>query len=186
MKHRCIPVLFATLSLVLLVPSYAGEIHEAVLKRDLSTVDRVLEANPGQVNARTFPDCQTPLHLAVGIGDPAIVERLLAAGADLSLADADSLTPLTRAVMIVSDDVFATLQADIMLHMKRAVEIDAETPRLGSLRTAILKEVASMPAAERNARMAVLSVLLGAKPELNKVFPDGGAPLHFAVAFGTE
>jgi len=186
MKHRRISILLAALVLVLLLPSYAGEIHEAVLKRDRPRVERVLKEDAGQVNARIFPDCQTALHLAVGIGDPAITERLLAAGADLSLADADSLTALTRAVMIVSDDVFATLRADIMLHMKRAVAIGSETPRLRSLRAAILEKVASMPAAERDARMAVLSVLLGAKPEVNKVFPDGGAPLHFAVAFGTE
>ena len=104
MQYHASPSLFASIWLCLMLfPCHAGKIHDAVAGRDLAALGRVLKSAPEQVNARCYPDFKTPLLMAIGMGDPAIVERLLDAGADLTIPAVDSplpSTPLERALIL--------------------------------------------------------------------------------------
>jgi hypothetical protein len=59
--------------LILTLPCHAGKIHDAVAKRDLVALELVLKNEPRQINRRCYPDSRTPLHMAVALGDTAMV-----------------------------------------------------------------------------------------------------------------
>ena len=55
-------------------------LHEALFRKDLKMANLLLDHN-ADVNARIYTTHITPLHLAAAIGDKALIERLLKAGA---------------------------------------------------------------------------------------------------------
>ena len=56
------------------------------------------------MNAKT-DNGVTPLHTSAGLGHKEIVELLIAKGADVNAKDADSKTPLDRAIMFRIDEI---------------------------------------------------------------------------------
>ena len=151
----------------------AGQIHDAVRKQDLSTVRKLVKQDPGVVHSIDYPDFLTPLYLAVGVGDPALVECLLGAGASVDVRSPDPLrmTPLARAAILAEDFESRMSNARKFLSgMPGCAEIYA-SDKVGLL----VRKSASMPEAEQNRRLEVLRILLGTKPDLNRDFILGYA-----------
>lgn len=77
---------------------------------DIETVNRLLAASPAPDLAYDTGNGSTPLHSAALVGSVECVTALLAAGADVDLADRDwDSTPLSAAVMCGYDDVVEVL-----------------------------------------------------------------------------
>ncbi|MBC8868267.1 MAG: ankyrin repeat domain-containing protein [Planctomycetes bacterium] len=72
-------------------------IHEAVYRRDLAELKRLLTDDPSLVRA-TDPAGSTALHVAAGIGAKEIVDLLLAKGADVNAKTTEGKTPLDMAI----------------------------------------------------------------------------------------
>ena len=64
----------------------AAEIHDAVKASDLEKIEKILQADPGQVNA-TEERIPTPLHVAAWWGQKAAAELLIAGGANPNARD---------------------------------------------------------------------------------------------------
>lgn len=164
------PVCLAAIWLASLLPCDAGKIHEAVAKRDLGEVDRVLKKDPEQIDARCYPDFQTPLYMAIAAGEPAIVKRLLDSGADIQKRGVDPLatTPLARAVLLASDATFGgallkclegnSITGGRASQLQSLEEFGGQLPALPT----------AVPEAERKARLEVLALVLSRKPDLGK------------------
>ena len=80
-------------------------LHFAVMSRDLSVVEAVLEAGAPVNSSRAS---LSPLHSAVACGQPLIVERLLAAGADPLAHDAFGCSALDWALELHGNDCLVT------------------------------------------------------------------------------
>jgi ankyrin repeat protein len=159
-------------------------IHEAVAKRDPAALDRALKGAPKQVNSRCYPDFETPLFMAVSLGDPAIVKRLLDAGADLTLPGVGParFTPLQSAATRMERG--GTLDPEQAFgSVGGSPETSAES-RVARFREMVDQARAAMPDAEKAARLEVLALLLARKPELNKGFGNDHSPLHLASSYG--
>jgi hypothetical protein len=175
MKLRPLPYLLSAICLVFAFPCHAGKIHDAVTKRDLAALDEALKRETDQVNSRYYPNFETPLAIAVGIGDPAIVKRLLDTGAEIMKPEVGLLryNPLQLAAIAPCHlSHQATPNRDIqeqvqLFHHDRA------------------KVMAALSETEKAARLEVLALMLAKKPELNKGFPSGNSPLHLAVCLGS-
>lgn len=161
----------------------AGEIHDAVLKHDLPAVERLLRKDRSLLGAHTFPDYKTPLHYAVGIGDAAIVKHLIAAGADVNSRDADGVTPLLRASLIVSEDSFGAVYSQLVLRQAGTPQA-FEKKMPGKLRESLIKAVAGVAAEETRTRLEIMSAILARKPELKPGANDVITPLQLAVLGG--
>jgi ankyrin repeat protein len=172
----------------LLLPCHAGKIHDAVTKRDVAALDRALKQGPQQVDARCYPDFETPLYMAVEAGNPAIVKRLLDAGADLTLPSVAGVsgmgpqpfTPLQRAAFAAGYQPIKAGPDSRSGIAAGATEYQTSLKLLKSW----AEERAAMPEAERAARLEVLALLLAKEPELNRGFPGGTPPLHLAAGTG--
>jgi ankyrin repeat protein len=90
---------------VMLIPAFASDIHEAARTGDLKKVTELLAGNPSLVNARitTTEDGssykKTPLHFAVEFGQKEITELLLDKKADVNAKTAFGFTPLHFAAL---------------------------------------------------------------------------------------
>ncbi len=182
MKSLLVQILAASIWLALLLPCHAGKIHDAVAKRDLTTLDRALKQEPKQINAKCYPDFKTPLYMAVAAGDPAMVKRLLDAGADPKMRGVGlPATPVQRALYLASEDQMAKY-----IDLKRGIL--PETP--ADTRNATLRQLdailAAVPDAEKKARLEVLTILLSGKPDLNMDFKGTIRPLHIAASIGNQ
>ncbi len=170
--------------LALVLPCQAGMIHEAVAKRDPAALDRALKDAPKQVNSRCYPDFETPLFMAVSLGDPVIVKRLLDAGADLTMPSVGParFTPLQSAATRTQRG--GPLDPEQALGgLDGAPEASYES-RATCFRKLVDQARATMPDAEKAARLEVLALLLARKPELNKGFGNDHSPLHLASSYG--
>ena len=176
MKNQC-RLLPAAIALALSIPCQAGKIHDAVAKRDLTALDRILKQEPKQVNARCYPDFDTPLYMAIEAGDPAIVKRLLDAGADIAMPTVEPgrMTPIQRAVILARDE---SMGADgIVLPKSSGTPTEDVKPRLA-------QRFPALPANEKQDRLKVLGLLLANKPALHSGSRNGIPPLHFAAGLG--
>lgn len=167
-------VCFVAIGLALSAPCHAGKIHDAVAKRDLTTLAKALKEEPGHINSRCYPEFKTPLSMAVGIGDPAMVKALLDAGAKISTRDigASPVSPVERAAI-----------APFVIPIVGPTPGDLRN-RLQELRNQHAEVRAKLSNAEKAARLEVLELLLAKKPELNKGLHNATPPLHLAVMTG--
>ena len=99
---------------------FALSLHEAVQRRDVLAVSRLLETDRQQVNA-VAGNGVTPLHVAAALDDSAVAGILIAAGADLEAATTEGFTPLHWAA---SRDAIHTARMLIRL----GANIDAASP----------------------------------------------------------
>jgi len=102
-------------------------ICDAISARDIDAV-RLLIGHGAKVNFTFGPTKQTPLIWASFQEAPAIVEELLAAGADVNAKDAIGSTPLVWAAMSERDD---TRTVSALLHAGASVDVKTamgETP----------------------------------------------------------
>lgn len=79
------------------------------------------------MNAIGNPNFQGPfgntlLHSAVLGGDPVEVARLLAAGADVSIANRDGQTPLHVAALLGRRDLYELLARRVEIHIERLLD----------------------------------------------------------------
>ena len=195
MKHRSSFALLAILcGASLLPPCQAGKIHDAIAKHDLAALERVLTKEPKQVNARCYPDFDTPLHMAVVAGDPAMVKLLLDAGADPGMRQPGfpGFTPVQRAVYLMDDLPDRELLGRAVedgLDSFHGLKPAAEPPsvaikRARDLFQRISDNLAAVSDTEKAARLEVLSLLLARKPDLNHNAKGNLPPLHLAAITG--
>jgi ankyrin repeat protein len=86
----------------------SNSIHEAAFKGNADIVRAQLESQPDLLNAKDFLGL-TPLHRAAQGGQDAVVELLLAKGADIGSIDQKGNTPLHWAVFTGQSNVVETL-----------------------------------------------------------------------------
>lgn len=87
---------------VILAALLAGctpSLHDTVARGDADAARAMIAANPELVMARNKMG-KTPLHYAVTYGATAMIDLLLASGADINAADNTGLTPLHVAAML--------------------------------------------------------------------------------------
>ena len=87
----------------------------AAQKCQLQSVRRLLRLRPN-VNARTLRTGETALHMASFEGNVDIVNLLISAGADATIADNDDETPLNHAEKRDFYDVIEVLEAALDLN----------------------------------------------------------------------
>ncbi len=97
----------------------AGEIHDAVKRRDLPAVRRLIEADNSVVNEKTLGGAAA-LHIAAGADADDIAKALLAAGADVNVLTDKAATPLHWAAM---RNAMAT--ADLLI--EQGADLEAKT-----------------------------------------------------------
>jgi len=95
-----------TLSAVSLV--FAGDIHKAVEANDPAKVEKLLQENPDLVNARNDGGA-TPLHLAAGSNNKAIIKILLDKKADVNARTKQGWSPLHWAAYMDCADAVSML-----------------------------------------------------------------------------
>ncbi len=176
-------MLLGAIILVTASPSHAGKIHDAVAKRDLNAIDRALIEDPKTVNSRSAPDFETPLHMAVVLGDPVVVDRLLNAGADPALRSPalGSFTPMQRAVFLGGYHCIIPEARQAEAFIKFCYGNMSGLRALFARRAA---DLASVPAKEKEARLRVVALMLDRKPPLKGGFKGGFPPLHLAAGTG--
>jgi hypothetical protein len=86
----------AALLLLCSVPSWGGAIHEAAGSNDLALVKSLLARSP-KLARSTDESGRTPLHIAAAAGNKAMVELLLAKGADVRASDKSGQTAFEAA-----------------------------------------------------------------------------------------
>jgi ankyrin repeat protein len=132
----------------------------AVQKRQLGLV-LWLEQQGTRMDPQQFGG-QTPLHLAAEVGDRAVVERLLARGADLkAINQAGGLTPLHQAIR-------GQHQPIVELLLDRGADVKQNAPLVAAVQTG-------------NVDIAALLIARGAEVRTGDVF---SSPLRGACALG--
>jgi ankyrin repeat protein len=104
---RKLPCLLVGL-LLAVVSAGAADIFRAAYDGDTATVERILQDNPGMIEARAL-DGRRPLHFAVSSGSKAMVELLLGRGAVVDATDIFGITPLHVAAATGRTEVASVL-----------------------------------------------------------------------------
>ncbi len=144
------------------------EIQEAAAARDLNKLKSLLKDNPSLISSREPENGYTPLHTVVVRGGvTAVVEFLLASGADINAKDSSGLTPLFYAVSLGDEGVAELLLA-------HNADIDARDNLGGTA----LHSVA-MTGTRR-----MVEFLLANKADVNAKDDFGRTPLHYAAEYG--
>lgn len=144
------------------------DIHRAVRKGKLSKINFILVERPESVNARDKLLGGTPLHTAAWGKNKAIIEVLVANGADIDAKDKYGKTPLAEAVVWGSIDVVETLIAlGASINIK---DSDGGTP---------------LDWAVANGRKDCVEVLLAHGANVNAISKIW-APLHEAAFHGSK
>ena len=92
------------------IPALPEEIHDAARQGDLAKIKRLLEKNPGLLEARNQNE-KTPLHFAALGGHKEIVEFLIGKGADINAKNIAKETPLHYAAAMGHKEVVDLLLA---------------------------------------------------------------------------
>ena len=150
-------------------------IHTAAQAGQLERVGALLNESPELIKARNRAE-QTPLHTAALGRNPAVVELLIARGADVNAADKYQQTPLHYAVRHLQEST-----ARLLLDHRAAVNAKN---RHGS--TALhMTALAGVDSKEDNvARTAITKLLLVAGADPIVADEAGIVPLHLAAAKG--
>lgn len=144
-------------------------LHEAVTRKDLDGVTRILRASPDIVDAKNDRG-RTPLHVAAQWGLNEIVKVLISEGADIGARSRWKYVPLHFAAESYRHDVVVTLLdsgADLELGTR-----DGNTP----LHKAVMKEVKN--------KQDLLAILLIRGANCNALNNEGSTPLEYAMAHG--
>ena len=168
----------------------------AVIQGDLRAT-QLLVAAGADANV-PGPDCETPLHLAVGLDDVAMVKSLLAGQGDLRCCNAAGQTPLDLATPVMR------------LHIERLGHDTGDAPPLARLLQAVQQQrhdhlalllrvlhahgqsvdalgeagCAALHLACGQGDARAVDLLLTARPDVNTPTPAGDTPLHYAVYAG--
>lgn len=166
-------------------------LHKALSEHDYSKMYSYLQ-DPQLINAPTF-EGYTPLHLAVLMHEPYLVEKLLKHGADPHKADRLGNTPLHYGVTspiitsLLLENGANPLQANVTgeLPLHRAagssldsfmILVDAGSPITAS--TAYGKQPIHFAA--ESGQLEMLAYLLSHKIDKNGTDESGNTPLHYA------
>mgnify|MGYP003575025611 CR=1 FL=1 len=147
-------------------------LHKAILVNDSKIVDMALK-NGANVNAQTNKALVTPLHWAVHVRNQVILEKLVAAGADVNAFSRDGLTPLAMAVK--NNDLKTTR---FLLEHGANVDLGSKSPiHLG-------QTVIFLAISENSPEM--LNLLLAHNANVNILLENDYSPLHHAINLQQE
>lgn len=159
----------AVAAIVFRVKTPGRDLHDAVGRKDLGGMSRIIRDSPDCVDALNDRGL-TPLHVAAQNGQNEIVKLLISEGAEVNARSAWDYTPLTFAAESVRHDVVVTLLdsgADL-----EAVTKDGFTP----LHKAILTKEKNLD------RLLVILLISGAN--CNALNKEGLTALQSAVSAG--
>ena len=171
MKNLTISLLLITMALCR--SAVGGEIHDAARAGDVAKVTAILTAHPDLINAHNqngFLDL-TPLIEAAAANRKAVVELLLARGADVNAKNRAGCAPLHGAAQSNHKDI-----AELLLAHKadvNAKQNDGNTP----LHLAAGADPDNKDTAE---------LLLSHKADVTAKDNDGNTPLHRAAGNGNK
>jgi cytohesin len=144
-------------------------LHDAIGRKDLDGVTRILRASPDIVDAKNDRG-RTGLHVAAQNGYNEIVKLLLSKGAEVDSRSKWKYTPLHFAAESSRHDVVVTL-LDAGADLERGTR-DGKTP----LHKAVIKEIKN--------KQDLLVILLARGANCNALNNEGSTPLQTAVAEG--
>ncbi len=170
MKATLLSILFVIL--IVVMPAYAGEIHDLAGGGHLAGVKTLLAEDPGLINDLNEQG-STPLHSACFGGHLDVVKLLLEKGADVQAVNGGGFTPLHLASYGGHRDVVQYL-------LEKGADMNAtnEQMNLTALDFAFLKELQA-----RKLNVAPLLIERGAKFDVNKRNRFGYTPLDMAIVF---
>lgn len=148
---------------VLVVPAFAADIHEAAKAGDLQKVQALITADPGAVNLKDGSG-RTPLHWAARNDHLGVVEFLINRGADVQAVDNLGYTALYYSVWL-----------------GRKIEI---TERLISRGSDVNFNKGGVPLlflASREGKEEIAAMLIAHRAKVNEPDIVGKTPLHIAV-----
>jgi len=163
MKKSIIYLLF----LIMSTYGFGNPIHDAVIKRNLLEVKRLIEEE--KVDPSTpSPSLKTPLHFATGRNYPEIVEYLISKEANINAQDQNGETPLLVAAFYG--------HSDILNHLLKQREIKIDIPNT-DLSTPLHK------AAQKN-RFMIIQALINAGATVDVYNQQGFSPIDLAAFLG--
>lgn len=147
-----------------------------------------------------------PLHMAVVLDRPKIVDLLVTANADVNSVNTVGWTPLHMAVLLGNDDIVRRLmkgKADLNKKAGDEVKFEFRTQfiPIAPIRTILRNRVTELATKGINKYAVttddtplhfaatigltkIVSTLIGAMANINEVNKDGQTPLHVAVEYG--
>jgi|WetSurMetagenome_2_1015567.scaffolds.fasta_scaffold142261_1 ankyrin repeat protein len=185
MNTTAFPGRLVTLFLIMLVlsiPGFCGEIHDAARAGDLAKVKALLKTNPDLISNRDQFG-RMPLHWAAWDGQQDVAELLLAKGADVNVKDKDNLTPMHAAAAGGHKSV-----AELLL--VHGAEVDAKANRCPLVswdavnQSLTIKDATPLHWAAYKAHKDVAELLLTNKADVNGKDSIGDTPLHWAASGG--
>lgn len=144
-------------------------LHDAVTRKDLDGVTRILRASPDVVDEKNDRG-RTPLHVTAQWGLNEFVKLLISKGADIGARSKWKYTPLHFAAESSRHDVVVTL-LDSGADLESGTR-DGNTP----LHKAVLKEIKN--------KQDLLVILLIRGANCNALNNEGSTPLQYAVELG--
>lgn len=151
--------------------------YRCIYSKDLKGLQQIL-ANPDQakreINLKKEPLGSTPLHAAIIVGEPDIVEALLKSGADIYIQDKNGSTPLHLAILCSKREKFilklGNYQKIIDLILKAGSELelkDSLSPLNENSRLLALKDKCSRTALDLDDKKLITIPILPKKSVLN-------------------
>ncbi len=167
------------LMLMVSVVSYAGKIHKAVEKDDITMIEKLIKVV--DINSRGLLNGQTPLTVASKRGNLKVVKILLSAGADPNKKSRIGKTPLVISIQNGRYDVIKEL-----LKNKATVPLDNLPKSIKSYDLAITELIAKHLCSVKKSQLGVVFAGYDKKPLTIAVRGDKVAAVRLLISSGAD
>ncbi|MBN1272563.1 MAG: ankyrin repeat domain-containing protein [Candidatus Aminicenantes bacterium] len=199
MEFKKLVLLVIVLFFLFVFSASAADIHDAVLKGDLSQVKKIVSSSPDQAHAK-LENGKTPLHVAAEKGHRDIVIYLIDQKSDINAQDQLGNTPLLSAVFQRQKETAKILLekgADVNIKNKEnmPVIVAAMFTGLPDMIEPILDNgqdvnerfqtgITLLHAATALGNKEMVELLLSRGADIEATMENGVTPLYFAVSMG--
>ena len=199
MEFKKLVILAMVLLFLFVFLASASDIHDAVLKGDLSQVKKLVYSNPDHVYAK-LENGKTPLHVAAEKGHKEIVVFLLDQKASINAQDQQGNTPLLRAVFQRQKETAKILLekgADVTVRNKENMPVivaailtgftDMIEPILDNgqdVNEKFQTGITLLHAATALGNKDMVDIFLSRGADTEATMENGETPLYFAVSMG--